>query len=317
MTAAAPAAVAAFLRGVERRAALFAQLQCGDPTHGDNAQTAAMRAFVGGAGQVATADWPRRFWALLLASPQLRRAPGQSWPKDFALLARLGNGPRAALLLHVVAALSDEDAAAVLDVAVPTFRLALQRALPRRGDGSLDADAWRTLDTAARQALRQLPAARLVQFARLREAALSARAPQRRQTPRRATTAPRALPGWLLPLLWVALAACAAGLAATFLRPALSASDAGDEVRIRRTPLPAAAAPVGIFDADTALLSHRDFEQLADNADAALLRELDFYGWYAAERATQPAAALPLPDAAQTLPDAAANDALEDADAPR
>lgn len=317
MSAAAPDAVAAFLRGVERRSALFAQLQCGDSEHGGHAQTAAMRAFAGAAGQVGVADWPRRYWALLLASPQLRRGSGHRWPEGFAILARLGNGPRAALLLHLVAGLADQDAAAVFDVAVPTYRLALQRALPRRHDGSLDADAVSALDTAVRQALRPLPAARLVQFARLREPALWARAPQRRPALRRTTGATRTLPGGWLLLLWVALAACAVGFAATFLQSALSPGDTGVEARIRRAPLPAAAAPAATFDVDTALLSHRDFEQLADNGETAWLRELDFYAWYVAERATQPAAALPLPDAMQAIPDTAANDPLESVDAPR
>jgi hypothetical protein len=83
-------------------------------------------------------------------------------------------------------------------------------------------------------------------------------------------------------------------------------------------PLPAAAAPLANYDAETALLGHRDFEQLvfeqtADASDRALVRDLDFYAWYAAGIAAQPATALPLPDAAQPLPDAAARTQDDDA----
>ena len=41
----APAALAAFLRGCERRGAVFAELQCGDAERGDIALAAALRAF--------------------------------------------------------------------------------------------------------------------------------------------------------------------------------------------------------------------------------------------------------------------------------
>ncbi|MCA1714107.1 MAG: hypothetical protein LC715_02915, partial [Gammaproteobacteria bacterium] len=62
--AAAPAALTAFLRGIERRGALFAQLQCGDAIAGDSALAAAMGAFRKAAEQTPVAGWPRRFWAL-------------------------------------------------------------------------------------------------------------------------------------------------------------------------------------------------------------------------------------------------------------
>jgi hypothetical protein len=320
--AAAPAALIAFLRGVERRAALFAELQGGDAGRGDAALVATLHDFAAGARQWPVADWPRRFWSALLAAPPLRGiSPGVHWPAPFGSLARLGSGPRAALLLRLVAGLTETDAAAVLGIAEPTYRLALQRAWPRHDDGRPDADAWRSLDLAAREALRQLPAQRLVQLTRLREAALSGRRPDpaRVAQPRRrpARLAP-AQPRWLLPSLWAALALCVAAFAATFLWPDAWRPPAGDALRIQRVPLPAVEAPLATFDAETALLGHRDFEQLvfeqsADASDQALVRDLDFYAWYAAGIAAQPATALPMPDAAQPLPDDAA--AREDGDA--
>lgn len=319
--AVAPAALTAFLRGVERRGAVLAELLCGDPIRGDEALAVAMRAFRNNAAQTPVADWPRRFWALLLAVPQLREpAPDPHWPSGFSTLARLGSGPRAALLLRLVAGLAGNQAAAVLGIALPTYRLALQRALPHHADGSPDAIGWRALADAAQRQLRQLPAERLAYLARLREAAIQGRKPAwsaPAQWPPRPGTGTR--PRWLPPLLWSALAACVVAFAATFmLPPALQRHD--DAPRIRRAPLPSADAPASIFDADTALLTHRDFDQILEERDDALVRDLDFYAWYAAESATQAAAdgtqPLLLPEATAPRPDTH-EPAPEDADVPR
>ncbi|MCJ0826464.1 hypothetical protein MQC88_10965 [Luteimonas sp. 50] len=313
--AAAPAAMTAFLRGVERRAALFAALQCGDASVGDEALVAALQVFAAGARQWPVADWPRRFWSTLLAAPALRGAPAQSgWPAPFGSLAGLGRGPRAALLLRLVAGLAEPDAAAVLGIAEPTYRLALQRAAPRRADGSADADAWQALDQAAREALRQLPVPRMVQLTQMREAALTVRGRQAEIAAARGRRAPGSRAGrpcWLLPSLRAALALCVAAFAATFLWPDAWLPQRASSQRIELAALPSTDAPRANFDAATALLSHRDFElllfaQTASATDQALLRDLEFYAWYAAGIAAQPASALPLPDAAQPLPDAPA-----------
>jgi hypothetical protein len=319
--AAAPAALIAFLRGVERRAALFAELQAGDAGRGDAALATTLPDFAAVARQWPVADWPRRFWSALLAAPPLRGTSHDArWPAAFGSLARLGSGPRAALLLRLVAGLKETDAAAVLGIAEPTYRLALQRAWPRRDDGRPDADAWRSLDLATREALRQLPAQRLARLTRLREAALSGHRldPAPGAMPRGSARLAPVQPRWLLPSLWTALALCVTAFAATFLWPGTGQPPAGDAQRIQRMPLPAAAAPLANYDAETAMLGHRDFEQLmfeqsADAADRALVRDLDFYAWYAAGIAAQPATALPLPDAAQPLPDAAAGTQDDDA----
>ena len=66
---AAPAALAAFLRGVERRGAVLAELQAGDAAAGDAALAAAMAGFRAAAADLPMADWPRAFWTRLLAQP--------------------------------------------------------------------------------------------------------------------------------------------------------------------------------------------------------------------------------------------------------
>ena len=307
----APAALTAFLRGVERRGAVFAEVLCGDPMRGDAALAVAMRAFGNAAAQAPVADWPRQFWSLLLAVPSLRAAaPTSHWPLPLAVLAPLGLGPRAALLLRLVAGLRAAEAAAVLGVAVPTYHLALQRALPHLPDGSPDAVGWQTLAEALQRALRQLPAERL---AHLREAV--ACSPRRAAPPsrtRREVAGP--LRAWMRPALWAALAACAVAFVGTFLGSSMLR--VGDLPQIHVTPLPAADAPADTFDAETALLTHRDFEQLADARETALVRDLDFYAWYAAQIATQPGGApLLLPDAGAPL--SADNPAVGGPDAPR
>ena len=316
----APAALPAFLRGVERRAAVFAELQCGDPATGDAAVLAAMRAFRGGAGQVPLAQWPARFWTLLLSAPSLRRTVAASvWEPAWRGLATLGNGARAALLLRLVAGLDAETAATVLAVAPARYQQALEQALPRDRDGQADAVALQALEEALQHRIRRLPAQRLMQLAQLRERALlgASAAP-------RGIEAPLRRPRRLLPL-WLGVAACAIAFAATFwptLGPGMWSSDLlppgvagrvrGDGTpRIRSTRLPPADPPAARFDADFAKAAHRDFALLADPDGLRQAQALPLMAWYAAElaaarRADTPATPVPVLDAAGPAPFAAA-----------
>lgn len=301
LAAGAPAALAAFLRGVERRAAVLAELLCGHPRRGDQALAAAMRAFRNAAARGPIADWPMRFWSLLLAVPQLRHpVVDPFWPDAFASLARLETGLRAALLLRLVVELDDEQAGAVLGIAPATYRHALQRALPRQSDGSPDPMQWRALAAATQHKLRQLPAARLVSLAQLRETAILGRQ-HHRPDPARAPVPGR----WLQPALWSAASLCALAFVGTFLLPD-TRWVAADMPHLRAVPLPA-ATPIATFDAQTALLTHPDFDQLADSRHDVLVDGLDFYAWYAAQVLAKPGAdgaPLLLPDAGAPLPPA-------------
>ena len=306
--ASAPAALTAFLRGVERRGAVFAQLQVGDAATGDRALVAAMRAFRLPAAKIPFADWPRQFWTLLLAAPELREQPAApSWGSGFGFLAGIGRGPRAALLLRLVAGLPEADAAAVLGVSRSTYRLALQRALPHGEDGQPDMQGWRMLGEAARHAVRDLSVERMAQLARMREAAVQGR---RLDPPMAAARTERRGDGpapaaWRRPAMIAVGATCLLAFAATFL-PVFEAGLRGDPPEwIDIAPLPPGDAPESTFDAQSALLTHPDFELLAagDSREPAA-RDPGFYAWLAAgakvpEMEGEPdTEAVPAPDAA-------------------
>jgi len=315
---AAPAALTAFLRGVERRGTVFAELQAGAAEPGDEALAATLRAFRGVAARTPFADWAQRFWALLLASPLLRHPSRASvWAPQFAALATLGSGPRAALLLRLVAGLSEADAAAVLGIARPTYRLALQRALPHRDDGTPDAAAWHALGDAAQAAIRHLPAERLAHLARQREAAIHGHRPD---PIAHADAAAPVRPRWWRPALWSVSVLTALAVAATFLPSAWQTGGAGGESRIRVETLPPAEAPASTFAADALLPTHRDLDLLLDpdNAADAAQRDPGFYAWYAAQVAagTNDIAALPLQEPEVDEPPQDEDDASETSDAP-
>lgn len=285
----APAAINAFLRGVERRGAVFAELQSGDAMAGDAALAAAMRAFQASAARAPLGEWPHRFWSLLLATPLLRRASPLPVRADaLAPLAHVGHGPRAALLLRLAAGLGETDAAAALGIAPATYRLAVQRALPHQADGTADAEAWRALAAAVQEAIKALPPQRLAHLAKLREAALQPAPPKRALLPTASPNRRGTRPRWVPVLLWLALAACVAALGFSFLWPSPSREAPDGIPQIRTVSLPEVEAPAARFDAHLALLSDPDFDLLLDPQDEAVYRELGFYAWYSAQQAAQP-----------------------------
>lgn len=265
----------AFLQGIRPRAEVFAQLLCGDRRQSDAAVIAAIHSFRSLIQQasfdVPVDHWPLRLWTMLLARPELRR-PAQDpfWPSPLDGLGRLRRGMRAAVLLRLVAGLDDAGASCVLGISPLTWRRALHGAMPRRVDGQPDLDAWRSW-AAAIEAMQ-------------RPAAPPGGAVSLASTPALGVGVPR----WLPPMLWAALVACAIGLVASFVLPA--GRQGGNGVYVQATPLPPAEAPASTYDVDTAVLTHRDFDQLLDVREDALVRDLDFYAWYAAQLASQPGA---------------------------
>ncbi|WP_024888988.1 sigma-70 region 4 domain-containing protein [Luteimonas huabeiensis] len=279
-------ALTAFLRGVERRAALFAQLQVGDPDAGDAALTTAMVGFRDAAARTPFGEWPRRFWSLLLAAPQLREPPrAPHWRGDFAWLGEIGAGPRAALLLRLVACVSEADAAGVLGVSRATYRLALRRALPRLQDGAPDETRFRALADAAQLALRDTPPERLAELARLREAALRGRVytPPRRApepaAPARPSAGATPRPRWLRPALAAVAAATLLALAATFVFPG-KLGPVPDRIRLDGLP---ETQPAARFDEEFAIVAHPDFALLASDDAEGAARDPAFLAWLTAQ----------------------------------
>lgn len=200
--AAAAANIAGFLRGVERRAALLAELQCGEAEHGDRALTTVIENFAEAARDTPQDDWALLFWTTLLQNPALNAEPlAPFWHGDFAPLARLDPGTRAVLLLRVVVGLDDAQAAAVFGVEPGEYKLALQRALPQRADGSLDGEAWLAMNDEARYVMKHLPPERVAAIARLRDAAIATKAMPAAQKPAARGPLPVGKPRWLDKLL--------------------------------------------------------------------------------------------------------------------
>ncbi|MCD7100416.1 hypothetical protein LRX76_18595, partial [Stenotrophomonas sp. MMGLT7] len=180
----APAALSAFLRGVERRGVVLGQCQCGDEAAGEHALAAAMRAFRKHAAALPMAEWPLRFWSLLAATPQVRRpSTGAAWPADLQALAEPGPDDRLALLLRIAAGLDEGAAAQVLGVPVPDYRQALARACPRDADGQPDAAGWRALAEAVQARIRDLDPAQAARLAALRDSVANGRAAADRPVP--------------------------------------------------------------------------------------------------------------------------------------
>ncbi|QOW22232.1 hypothetical protein [Novilysobacter avium] len=308
----APAALAAFLRGVERRGAVLAELQCGDATTGDAALADAMRQFRHQAGATVMDDWPRQFWAVLLAQPALKQRTPVAIAVDATdRLGELGSGPRAALLLRLAAGLDQAGAAAVLGVRTQTYRLALQRSLPHHPDGRADPHAWQALREQVHRRIKTLPGGRLDRLAKAREAALSGGS-----TATAAAVgsdrpaAMHARPAWLMPLLWSLLALCVLAMALSFLPSSLKPGGAA-----RSTDASGALdeqPPASRYSEEAAAVMHRDFDLLADPQGVAAAVDLPFHAWLAA-RADEMPASDPVRAEAETGAEAMVDDVIETA----
>jgi hypothetical protein len=157
----AAGALSAFLRGVERRALVVAELQCGD-ARAEQTLVAVMRAFAAVASDLPMAQWPTRFWTLLGQRQALREPVGGQWLPPLAALGEMGPLPRLALLLRVGGSLDEGIAMRVLDQDEAGYQHLLADACPRDAHGQPDASAWRQLAEQVQRAsatCRQAPAA--------------------------------------------------------------------------------------------------------------------------------------------------------------
>lgn len=291
----AAAAIDAFLRGCERRAGVFLRWYVEDPALADPIWQQARAGFATAAAGQPMPEWPRLFWASLLASPLLLQTePAQGVP--IPGLGRLGRGPRAVLLLHLAAGLDDAEAARVLGIGEDTFRLALQRSKPRLHDGRDDSESWRLLHQRIQQQLRG-------------EAAVTPRRPASAQPlPADAPPAWQAFDSrdgadasepaparWRNPAMAAVALLTVAALALTFGDPQALLDDAPAtpdgalaEPTIRTEALADASTAANVaLDADTRLLLDPDYEFLAAVADWDTLDTLAFDAWHAAQLAQQ------------------------------
>ena len=264
-----PAAVTAFLRGLDRRARLFASVQAGDALAAQHAMAVVARVFTGEAGQWPIAEWPRQYWRLLLAAPSLRKPPVEVPTPQLPGIGRLAVETRAAVLLHLVAALDDADASAALGIDIETYQARIRDALPRDALGQPDVDVWRAWRAAVERELSRAP-----EPAMPSAVAVAAAKP----TPA-ATVDADAHHHFRLRWLWTGVALCLVAMVATFfLHP--RGREVLDQWRaeIKREPLDAAAPPKARFDA-TDIALHPDRELLASPAELAFARQLPLLAW--------------------------------------
>ena len=308
-------ALAAFIRGIERRALVVAEFQTGEALVAERAVAVAMRAFVPAAHEQSMSEWPLQFWRLLSSTPQLRQpADDGLWPQDLAHLPSLPETERLALLLRIGAGLDETLAAQVLGTEVQDYCQWLAQACPRDAQGQPDAQAWRTLAEAVQARVRDLSPERQAQLERLRESLVNSgqddavrEQPMPVMQAQRRTRKPAPPPrSGMSQWLWLLTgAALLAGIAWAWLSssnpdPALPPVDeapAGLEVEnpvrsenLQQLELPPPAAPASV-------------EPGPDPGQAALLEQADFLAWMAAggplpvdessDQPRQPAAQVP------------------------
>jgi hypothetical protein len=286
------ASLTAFIHGIEARAWVFALRQCGDADLATAVFDAAVHDFLVSAPTLTLPRWPLQFWTHLLRQPQMlaEAIAGRG------LLAQLAPGPRAALLLRLIAGLDFGPAAQVLEVSPAAYQDALREALDHP---DMDDSRMQELREQLHAQIHDLPAERRDQLARLRAQAIALRplpvpvaapAPE----PRRRH-------------LWIWLALLLAALAASFYWPLKSLIAPGQHEALPEEPV---APPPPL--SDTVVLTHPDYAQIAAPADEALAVQLPLLSWVASARAPDPgparAAAAPVPVQFDSL--AAADQAL-------
>ena len=257
-------ATSAFLRGIERRAYVFAHVQCGGEREAEIALERTIHAFRTLATVSPLSSWPAGFWSLLLAQEGLSGGVG-----GVPELVTLGSGPRAALLLRLVAGLDFAHAAQVLGVSEDTYRFALERALQQLGAAGVSYAGLRTLRERLHRQVKTLPDERTRALAALRERALGMPA----EVPAGRPPVPR--PPWLLRALWAALGVLALVFAGTFIDfgPGLppGRTDKLPEETVEPVPTTPAADVV----------MHPDYAQLAAPDDARIAEDLALLSWLA------------------------------------
>ena len=279
------AAITAFFRGLERRAQLVALVQAGQVRAAQAALAATERVFCQDAEQWPIAQWPLQYWRLLLSVPSMGRTNPPDANTPLQGIARLPATQRAAVLLHLAAALNEEDAAAVLGVSVATYQHRIREALPKDQLQQPDIDVWRAWQAAIQRELKATqpllpPTSHAANHStRQTERSTQARSSHTTQAAHRA--------GWgKKPWLWAAMLVCIAAFIATFFLPKRTAEDAAPltwTTDIQQEVLP--EAPPAARFTDTDLDLHPDARMLRQPQTLALAQQLPLLAWYAHHQA--------------------------------
>lgn len=273
-----PPAVAAFLRGLERRAGLLARVQSGEEEAALRALRVTARVFAADAGQWPLAQWPGQYWRLLLSAPAMARAGSADGATTLPGIARLPAASRAAVLLHLVAGLEDGDAAVALGIDIASYQQRIRDALPRDALNQPDLDVWRAWQAAVKRALDNMPLAATSTTSATPQDAAPASPPSRRRM------------RWLWP---IAIICALALLAGAFLHPrGRTLLERWQSPPIRSEPLPAAEAPKARFDADDPALDP-DAALLAAPRELQLATRLGLLAWLSATADAELATATP------------------------
>lgn len=276
-------ALTAFLHGIEPRAWVFGLCQGGSPAAADRALAGAEREFVAQSRDLPLARWPMQFWATLLQQPGLLGAldPGLE-------LSRLEPGPRAALLLRLLASLDVAHAAEALGVSVRAYEAALGQALSVPG---LPDDWLPSLRTQLQGLVQDMPADTRAHLEALRAGVLASAAIAPEAAPPEAlpgehegAAPPHPRPRWP----WFGLGLMLLALLATLLIPLPGTLRPGQSETLPGEVVP---PPPGL--SDSVVVSHPDYAQLSDPASEQVAKELALYSWLAAALPAPPPLVLP------------------------
>jgi hypothetical protein len=258
------------LHGIEARAWVFALCQGGDAARADSTLAAAEREFMTSAAERPLSEWPLQFWAGLLRQPGLLAALDPELD-----LSRLEPGPRAALLLRLLAHLDVPHAAEALGVSVRAYEAALGQAMSAPGHP----EGWlNSLREQLHELVQQLPAHTRAHLDEIRQEAMAQAARQPEfvaEMEEQAPPAPEvevAAPKWP----WFGLGLLLLALLATLVFPFGRGLRPGQSVRL---PAEAVAPPPPM--SDTVVVTHPDYAQIAEPKDEAYARELAFLSWLA------------------------------------
>ncbi len=294
----ADAALAAFVRGIERRGLVLAEAQCGDPARAQAAVSASKHTFLAHAAGLPLMRWPPLFWQLLLAQPVLRTA---AVPVAGDVLSTLSSGPRAALLLRLVAGLDNEHGAEVLRVSAEAYRHALYSALLALQKQGIDEASVRVLRDRLQQRINGSSAVRAADPAR--------HALPVRIGPSDEDAAAPLAPPWLRPALIAVLALLLATFIGSFAWLPAFLKTGTQNGRFEQL---GAQAPAATLSATATALAGSDFRLLDDPDGERIARDLDVYAWYAAG----PDAVAPIPNGPVPLPESTAPEtSMPDAEA--